>query len=199
VQALALAVLTFTDTAASSPDRARPFSRGDHRFETPTRQRSSGTDRAQGGPANAIALAIVAVPVDAFRRAVRFAGRCWRHSGEAWCFVLNALFYLAIIVTYAIVRVKPRKRLDTGASGGASLASGFATPSLHGPRRSSVCSSRDGIFFTAPWSSADAIFAGEPQRRLRGPSAFLYRRVGLGAILGTFALRRAFRCVALAG
>src|SRR5260221_10848269 len=40
--------------------------------------------------------------------------------------VLNALLYLAIIVTYAIVRVKPRKRLDTGVEWWRELASGFA-------------------------------------------------------------------------
>src|SRR3989441_766966 len=45
--------------------------------------------------------------------------------GEAWCFALNALFYLAIIVTYAVVHVKPRKRPDTGIEWWRELASGF--------------------------------------------------------------------------
>jgi len=58
VQALTLAVLTFSDLIPRpSPDRARPCSRGHHRLRDPdTAGVPSGADRAQGGPPNAIAL-----------------------------------------------------------------------------------------------------------------------------------------------
>src|SRR5204862_6451029 len=91
----------------------------------------------------------------------RVAGVVLAAVGEPWCFALNARFYLAIIVTYAVVRVKPRTRPDTGVEWWRELAAGFAYAfGFTGTRRLLLLLTVMG-FFTAPWSSRRPIFAAE--------------------------------------
>src|SRR5256885_387600 len=116
------------------------------------------------------------------------AGLVLAALGEAWCFVLNALFYLAIIATYAVVRVKPRKLPDTGVEWWRQLASGLTYAfGFTGTRRLLLLLTAMG-FFTAPWSSLMPIFAAETFGGDSRTFGFLIGAVGLGAILGTFAL-----------
>ncbi len=108
--------------------------------------------------------------------------------GEAWCFLVNALCYLAIIVTYAVVRVKPRELPDTRIGWWRQLASGIKYAfGFTGSRRLLLLLMVMG-FFTAPWSSLMPIFAAETFSGDSRTFGFLIGAVGLGAILGTFAL-----------
>src|SRR5207249_3861028 len=157
-------------------------------FETPTRQAFllELIEHREDLP-NAIAL-----PSMLFQ-STRFvgpsvAGLVLAALGEAWCFLANALFYLAIIATYAVVRVKPRKPLGTGVEWWRELASGFAYAfGFTGTRRLLLLLMAMG-FFTAPWSSLMPIFAAETFSGDSRTFGFLIGAVGLGAIAVTFAL-----------
>ena len=160
VQAVTLALLTFSDTVRVPHLIALALFLGViTAFETPTRQAFllELIEHREDLP-NAIALQSLLFQSTRFV-GPSVAGVVLAAFGEAWCFVLNALFYLAIIVTYAIVRVKPRKRLDTGAEWWRELASGFAYAfGFTGTRRLLLLLTAMG-FFTAPWSAA-AVTAG---------------------------------------
>jgi MFS family permease len=123
------------------------------------------------------------------------AGLLLAFFGEAWCFLTNALCYLAIIATYAVVRVKPRDPPDTGVEWWRQLASGFAYAfGFTGTRRLLLLLMMIG-FFSAPWQSLMPIFAGETFSGDSRTFGILIGAVGMGAVMGTFVLaaRRSVR------
>lgn len=189
VQALVLALLTFADVIRVTQLIALALFLGIiTAFETPTRQvfLLELIEHREDLP-NAIALQSLLFQSTRFV-GPSVAGLVLAAFGEAWCFVLNALFYLAIIATYAIVRVKPRKLPDTGVGWWRELASGFTYAfGFAGTRRLLLLLMAMG-FFTAPWSSLMPIFAGETFSGGSRTFGFLIGAVGLGAIAGTFAL-----------
>jgi MFS family permease len=108
--------------------------------------------------------------------------------GEAWCFLANALCYLAIIGTYAAVRVKSREPPRTGVEWWRQLASGFAYAfGFTGTRRLLLLLMMVG-FFSAPWQSLMPIFAAETFSGDSKTFGFLIGAVGMGAVMGTFLL-----------
>jgi MFS family permease len=188
-QALTLAVLTFADVVRVPYLIGLALLLGIvTSFETPTRQAfllELIEDR--GDLPNAIALQSLLF------QSARFvgpsvAGLLLALLGEAWCFLANALCYLAIIVTYALVRVKTREIVETGVEWWRQLASGFAYAfGYTGTRRLLLLLMMVG-FFSAPWQSLMPIFAGETFGGDSKTFGFLIGAVGMGAVMGTFLL-----------
>jgi MFS family permease len=188
-QALTLAALAFADVVRV------PFLIGlalllgiVTSFETPTRQAFLlELIEDKGDLPNAIALQSLLF------QSARFvgpsvAGLLLALLGEAWCFLANALCYLAIIATYAAVRVKSREIARTGVEWWRQLASGFAYAfGYTGTRRLLLLLMMVG-FFSAPWQSLMPIFAGETFGGDSKTFGFLIGAVGMGAVMGTFLL-----------
>ncbi len=189
VQALTLALLTFSDMVRVPHLIALALFLGIiTAFETPTRQAFllELIEHREDLP-NAIALQSLLFQSTRFV-GPSVAGLVLAVLGEAWCFLVNALCYLAIIVTYAVVRVKPRELPDTRIGWWRQLASGIKYAfGFTGSRRLLLLLMVVG-FFTAPWSSLMPIFAAETFSGDSRTFGFLIGAVGLGAILGTFAL-----------
>jgi len=189
VQALTLALLTFAGTVRVPHLIALALFLGIiTAFETPTRQAFllELIEHREDLP-NAIALQSLLFQSTRFV-GPSVAGLVLAVLGEAWCFLVNALCYLAIIVTYAVVRVKPRELPDTRIGWWRQLASGIKYAfGFTGSRRLLLLLMVMG-FFTAPWSSLMPIFAAETFSGDSRTFGFLIGAVGLGAILGTFAL-----------
>jgi len=189
VQALALALLTFADVIRVPHLIALALFLGFiTAFETPTRQAFllELIEHREDLP-NAIALQSMLFQSTRFV-GPSVAGLVLAAFGEAWCFLANALCYLAIIATYAVVRVSPRKLPDTGIEWWRELASGFTYAfGFTGTRRLLLLLMAMG-FFTAPWSSLMPIFAAETFSGDSRTFGFLIGAVGLGAIAGTFTL-----------
>ncbi len=189
VQALTLALLTFSDMVRVPHLIVLALFLGIiTAFETPTRQAFllELIEHREDLP-NAIALQSLLFQSTRFV-GPSVAGLVLAVLGEAWCFLVNALCYLAIIVTYAVVRVKPRELPDTRIGWWRQLASGIKYAfGFTGSRRLLLLLMVMG-FFTAPWSSLMPIFAAETFSGDSRTFGFLIGAVGLGAILGTFAL-----------
>ena len=188
-QALTLAVLTFADVVRVPYLIGLALLLGIvTSFETPTRQAFLlELIEERGDLPNAIALQSLLF------QSARFvgpsvAGLLLALLGEAWCFLTNALCYLAIIVTYALVRVKTREIVETGVEWWRQLASGFAYAfGYTGTRRLLLLLMMVG-FFSAPWQSLMPIFAGETFGGDSKTFGFLIGAVGMGAVMGTFLL-----------
>jgi len=189
VQALTLAALTFADAVRVPYLIGLALLLGIiTAFETPTRQAFllELIDHREDLP-NAIALQSMLF------QATRFvgpsvAGVMLAALGEAWCFLTNALCYLAIIGTYAAVRVRSRELPQGGVEWWRQLASGFAYAfGFTGTRRLLLLLMMVGLF-TAPWQSLMPIFAAETFSGDSRTFGFLIGAVGLGAVMGTFVL-----------
>jgi len=189
IQALTLAALTFADVVRVPLLIGLALLLGIvTSFETPTRQAFllELIEDRQDLP-NAIALQSLLF------QSARFvgpsvAGLLLALLGEAWCFLANALCYLAIITTYAAVRVKSREMPPAGVKWWRQLASGFAYAfGYTGTRRLLLLLMMVG-FFSAPWQSLMPIFAGETFGGDSKTFGFLIGAVGMGAVLGTFVL-----------
>jgi predicted MFS family arabinose efflux permease len=189
VQALTLAVLTFADAVLVSHLIALALVLGVvTAFETPTRQAFllELIEHREDLP-NAIALQSMLF------QSARFvgpsvAGLLLAAFGETACFLVNALCYLAIIATYAVVRVKPRELASAGTGWWRQLTAGFIYAfGFTGTRRLLLLLTAMGVF-TAPWSSLMPIFAAETFGGDSRTFGFLIGAVGLGAIAGTLAL-----------
>jgi MFS family permease len=189
VQALTLAVLTFAGVVRVPYLIGLALLLGIiTSFETPTRQAFllELIEHREDLP-NAIALQSMLFQSTRFV-GPSVAGLLLAGLGEAWCFLANALCYLAIITTYAVVRVKSRQHPETGVEWWRQLASGFAYAfGFTGTRRLLLLLMTVG-FFTAPWQSLMPIFAAETFGGDSRTFGFLIGAVGLGAIAGTFAL-----------
>ena len=188
-QALTLAVLTFADAVRVPYLIGLALLLGIvTSFETPTRQAFLlELIEDKGDLPNAIALQSLLF------QSARFvgpsvAGLLLALLGEAWCFLTNALCYLAIIVTYALVRVRSREIAETGVEWWRQLASGFTYAfGYTGTRRLLLLLMMVG-FFSAPWQSLMPIFAGETFGGDSKTFGFLIGAVGMGAVMGTFLL-----------
>lgn len=111
--------------------------------------------------------------------------------GEAWCFALNTVSYVAILVAYARVRVRPRAAGRAPAHLLVELADGFRWVFGLMPARRLILLVAAISFFSAPWQPLMPIVAAE---RFGGDSrtfGFLIGAVGGGALCGTLFL--AFR------
>jgi len=189
VQALALAVVTFLDLVQVQYVIALSLFLGIiNSFETPTRQAFllELIEHREDLP-NAIALQSMLFQATRFV-GPSLAGVVLAAFGEAWCFLANALTYLAIIATYIVVRIRPRALPEAGTGWWGQLTSGFGYAfGFTGTRRLLLLLAAIG-FFTAPWSSLMPIFAAETFGGDSRTFGFLIGSVGLGAVAGTFVL-----------
>jgi MFS family permease len=189
VQALTLAALTFADAVRVPYLIGLALLLGIiTAFETPTRQAFllELIEHREDLP-NAIALQSMLFQSTRFV-GPSVAGLVLAGFGEAWCFLTNALCYLAIIGTYAAVRVKARELPPTGVEWWRQLVSGISYAfGYTGTRRLLLLLMTLGLF-TAPWQSLMPIFAGETFGGDSKTFGFLIGAVGLGAVAGTFAL-----------
>lgn len=189
LQALALALLTFLGLVQVLHVVALALCLGIiNSFETPTRQAFllELIEHREDLP-NAIALQSMLFQATRFV-GPSLAGLILAAFGEAWCFLANALSYLAIIATYLVVRTGPREIPGTGTGWWRQLASGFSYAfGYTGTRRLLLLLAAIG-FFTAPWSSLMPIFAAETFGGDSRTFGFLIGSVGMGAVAGTFAL-----------
>jgi MFS family permease len=116
-------------------------------------------------------------------------------AGEALCFLLNGVSYLAVVIAYVAIRVTPRVTTAPQAALWNEIASGFryAYGSLATRRPLLLLAALS--LFTAPWQSLMPIYAAE---RLDGGSrtlGLLIGAVGVGAFAATgfLALRATVR------
>ncbi|HKW38857.1 MAG TPA: MFS transporter [Burkholderiales bacterium] len=189
LQALTLSALTFADAVRVPYLIGLALLLGIiTSFETPTRQAFllELIHHREDLP-NAIALQSMLFQCTRFV-GPSVAGLLLAALGEAWCFLTNALCYLAIIGTYAAVRVKAREPRHTGVEWWRQLASGFSYAfGFTGTRRLLLLLMMVG-FFSAPWQSLMPIFAGQTFGGDSKTFGFLIGAVGMGAVTGTFVL-----------
>jgi MFS family permease len=154
-------------------------------FETPTRQAfllemvGSKTDLP-----NAIALQSMLF------NAARFvgptlAGVLLAFAGEAWCFLLNGVSFLGVLLAYWLIRVPERAREPAVEDWWAELRSGFgyAFGSLASRRLILLLAALS--LFTAPWQSLMPIFAAETFAGDSRTLGLLIGAVGAGALAAT--------------
>ena len=125
--------------------------------------------------------------------------------GEAYCFLVNALTYIAVIVSFLMIRVRPQPRKPAHAHVLAGLREGFAYAWHTMPIRALLLTLALVAFFATPYSAlmpmlVRDIFGGNAR-----DMGFLVGAAGLGAISGTLYLatranaRGLIRLIILAG
>jgi len=185
LQALALAVLTFSGAISIPLIIVMGLLMGViNAVETPTRQAFllELIEERRDLP-NAIALQAT------MWQAARFigpslAGLVLAGFGEAWCFLLNALSYLAIVAAYVLIKVAPRNVPGAIGNWRRQLAEGFRFGfGFLGTRRLLLLLGTVS-FFTASWSSLMPIFAAEIFAGDSRTLGFLIGAVGMGALGG---------------
>jgi len=144
LQALALALVTFLEIVQVQHVIALALFLGIiNSFETPTRQAFllELIEHREDLP-NAIALQSMLFQATRFV-GPSLAGVILAAFGEAWCFLANAISYLAIVATYVVVRTRPRELPTTSAGWWRQLTSGLVTHSgSRGHAGSCSCSRR---------------------------------------------------------
>jgi MFS family permease len=161
-----------------------------HAIETPTRQAfllelvEDRTDLP-----NAIALQSMMFNAARFA-GPSIAGVVLAASSEGWCFLLNALSYLATVVSYSVIRVRAPQAAAQGGDWTADLAQGVRYAWNFLGTRYLLALVAVVSFFSAPWQPLMPKFAVE---RFAGSSrtlGFLIGAVGLGALVATVLLAR---------
>jgi len=113
------------------------------------------------------------------------AGLMLAAVGEGWCFLVNAVSYLVIVVTYVVIPTRSRSLPSARSEWWRDLASGFRYAfGFLGTRRLLLLLAAVGAL-TAPWSPLMPIFAAEILRGDSRTLGFLIGAVGLGALAGT--------------
>lgn len=186
VIALTLAALTFTGRITPSLLVVLALVYGiTAAVETPTRQAFllELVGRKEELP-NAIALQSMLFNGARFI-APSIAGILLATVGEAWCFALNGVSFLAVVTAYAAMRPYPRERPRTHRVWWTELAEGVrgAFGSLYSRRLLLLLAAL--AFFSAPWQSLMPIFAAETFGGRSETFGFLVSAVGLGALGAT--------------
>ena len=123
------------------------------------------------------------------------AGLLISHYSEATCFLINALAYIAVLVTFAFIRVKPQQLAMTHPPMWRGLREGIAYAWRMLPIRALLALLAAVAFTAAPYGTlmpaiVHDIFAGDAQTL-----GFLVGAAGMGAVAGTLILsmRRSVR------
>jgi len=196
VQALALAVLTWTGAVQVWYVIAFSLLLGTiNAFETPTRQAFllDMVEHKNDLP-NAIALQSMLFNSARFVGPT-IAGVVLAFAGEALCFFLNSLSYLAVVVAYLLVRVGERSRAAEPKPLLHELLAGFRYAFGEPAMRRLILLLATLSLFTAPWQSLMPIYAGETFAGDSRTLGMLIGAVGLGALAATgfLALRPSVR------
>jgi MFS family permease len=185
VQAIALAALTWTGVVQVWHVLAFSLVLGTiNAFETPTRQAFLlDMVESKSDLPNAIALQSMLFNSARFVGPT-IAGVVLAFAGEALCFFLNGISYLAVVAAYLLVRVaerpaaEPRPRVQELAAG---FRYAFGEPAMR--RLIGVLAALS--LFTAPWQSLMPIYAGETFAGDSKTLGLLIGAVGLGALAAT--------------
>ncbi len=185
LQAAALTVLTFTGAIQVAHVVTLAVFLGLLiALETPTRQAFLLEMVERDDLPNAIALQSMLFQSARFI-GPSIAGLMLAAVGEAWCFLANAVSYLLIVFTYAVIPTRSSSAPSGRAEWWQDLASGFRYAfGFLGTRRLLLLLAAVGAF-TAPWSPLMPIFAAEILHGDSRTLGFLIGAVGLGAIAGT--------------
>jgi MFS family permease len=185
-QALVLAGLTFASIVTVWQVIAASLFLGTvNAFETPTRQafllEMVGT---KAELPNAIALQ------SALFNGARFigpalAGLLLALAGEALCFFLNGISYLAVVIAYLAIRITAKTSPHARAPLWHELAAGFRYAFGATPTRRLIGLLAALSFFTAPWQSLMPIYAGEIFGGDSRTLGLLIGAVGAGALGAT--------------
>lgn len=113
------------------------------------------------------------------------AGLLLAAVGEAACFTVNAISYLAILLAYFRIRVAPRTPPPAGVGWWPALRSGvrYAAGFLAIRRLLMLLAALS--FFAAPWQPLLPIFVRETYAGGSGTFGFMIGAVGMGAFAGT--------------
>ncbi|MEO7403149.1 MAG: MFS transporter [Burkholderiales bacterium] len=108
--------------------------------------------------------------------------------GEALCFLINAVSYIAVLVAYAIIRTAPRTPVNSIHGWWGQLQEGFRYAyGTNASRRVLILLAAFG-FLVAPWQTLLPIFARESFGGDSRTFGFLIGSVGCGAVIGTLYL-----------
>jgi MFS family permease len=161
-----------------------------HALETPIRQAfllELLDDRAD--LPNAIALQSMMFNAARFA-GPSIAGVVLAASSEGWCFLLNALSYVATVVAYSVIRVPPRASPECTVAWTTDLATGIRYALGFAGTRYLLVLVAVVSFFSAPWQPLMPKFAVETFAGSSRTLGFLIGAVGLGALVATVLLAR---------
>jgi MFS family permease len=186
LQAVALAALTWTGAVQVWHVIAFSLALGTiNAFETPTRQAflldmvENKTDLP-----NAIALQSMLFNSARFVGPT-IAGVVLAFAGEALCFLLNGVSYLAVVAAYVLVRVPARTQIPEPKPLVHELLTGFRYAFGEPAMRRLIWLLAALSLFTAPWQSLMPIYAGETFSGDSKTLGMLIGAVGLGALAAT--------------
>ena len=189
IQALVLAALTYFGVVQVWHVIALSLFLGTmNAFETPTRQAFLlEMVESKADLPNAIALQSLLFNSARFVGPT-IAGVLLALAGEALCFFLNGISYLAVVIAYLTIRVRPRTPSRAATPVWQELGSGFryAFGSLATRRLILLLAALS--LFSAPWMTLMPIFAGETFAGDSRTLGLLIGAVGVGAIAATASL-----------
>jgi len=116
------------------------------------------------------------------------AGLILAAAGEAACFTINAVSYLAILLAYFRIRVPPRAPPVAGTGWWPALRSGVTYAAGFLAIRRLLMLLAALSFFAAPWQPLLPIFVRETYAGDSGTFGFMIGAVGMGAFGGTIFL-----------
>jgi MFS family permease len=186
VQALALAALTFAGLVTVWHVVGFALVLGlVNAIETPTRQafllEMIGTKEDLP---NAIALQSMLFNGARFVGPT-IAGLVLAAAGEAVCFLLNGISYVAVVAAYWLIRVHPRARAASPATWWQELHAGFRYAFGSVATRRLIALLAALSCFSAPWMSLMPIYAAETFAGDSRTLGVMVSAVGLGALFGT--------------
>jgi MFS family permease len=186
VQALVLAALTWTGAVQVWHVIAFSLLLGAiNAFETPTRQ-AFLLDMVENKSDLPNAIALQSMLFNSARFVgPTIAGVVLAFAGEALCFFLNGISYLAVVAAYLLVRVGGAPRADARKSLVEEIAVGFRYAFGELAMRRLIWLLAALSLFTAPWQSLMPIYAGETFSGDSKTLGLLIGAVGLGALAAT--------------
>lgn len=187
--AVALSVLTFTEHVTFAMVAGLAFFFGlVNAVEIPTRQSfivdMVGKDDLQS------AIALNSMMFNTARIVgPAAAGVIVAWVGEAWCFALNAVSYLAVIASLALMNVVSPVRVSR-ARALQELREGFAYVSRHREIRAALLALAASSFAGGPYMSLLPVMIQEVLGEGAQSFGIIWSGVGLGALLGAFTMGR---------
>lgn len=191
IQAVMLAVLTLTGTVAVWHVMSLAVVLGvTNAFDVPARQAFVVDMVGREDLSNAIALNSTLFNLGRMVGPA-IGGVLVASLGEGWCFVLNALSYLAVIASLAAMRLAPFAARSKRVSAGRALIEGFAFARRTPPFAALFLNLTIISIFTMSYQTLMPIVAGEVLDGGPGAMGLLMSAAGLGAL--TAAIRLSMR------
>ncbi len=189
IQAVALAVLTFTDLAEVWHVAALALFYGVlNAIDVPTRQ--SFTVEMVGRPDLQNAIALNSIMFNMARVVgPSVAGVTIAAVGEAWCFAINAASYVAVITSLILMQTRSVRREDVSRPL-QDLIEGFRYVSRHREIRAALLALAASSFAGGPYLTLMPVFAEQVLGADSAGYGLLMTAVGAGALLGAFAMSR---------